>query len=81
MPQTPYLDALTRDGFVLIPNFLTPEEIKYYRAATTATIPRAHRGEWPHVRTTKKQFPPYESATEGIWGREFGAWCVLPKGM
>ncbi|RYO90357.1 hypothetical protein DL762_002687 [Monosporascus cannonballus] len=69
-PSTPrnHLDA---DGFVVIRNILTPEQVSSLRAAAERTTALARSGGWPHVRTVGKQFPPWdaaEAAEKGIWG-------------
>jgi hypothetical protein len=69
----PNLDALQRDGFVVIRNLLTPTEITHYRTIATAATTKTRTGGWPHFRTVPKQFPPWPTtpppASEGgIWG-------------
>lgn len=71
--STPHLDALQRDGFVVVRNLLTPTEIALYRDAATKVTTKTRAGSWPHFRTVPKQFPPWPStpppASEGgIWG-------------
>ncbi|KAJ5587101.1 uncharacterized protein N7459_002866 [Penicillium hispanicum] len=56
MSTTPHLDALQRDGFVVVRNLLTPSDIAHYRAIATTATTRARAGHWPHFRTG------------GIWG-------------
>ncbi|GKZ17942.1 hypothetical protein AbraIFM66951_007818 [Aspergillus brasiliensis] len=73
MTQTPYLDALQRDGFVRIPSLLTPSEIAHFRSIASAATTLTRTGKWPHFRTVPKQFPPWPKtappASEGgIWG-------------
>lgn len=73
MSTTPNLDALKRDGFVVIRNLLTPNEVSQYRTIATAATTRARSGGWPYFRTVPKQFPPWPTtpppASEGgIWG-------------
>lgn len=73
MSATPNLDALQRDGFVVVRNLLTPAEITHYRAIATEATTKTRTGSWPHFRTVPKQFPPWPStpppASEGgIWG-------------
>lgn len=70
---TPHLDALQRDGFVVVPNLLTPSEIAHYRTIATKATTKTRTGGWPHFRTVPKQFPPWPTtpppASEGgIWG-------------
>ncbi|KAJ5098189.1 hypothetical protein N7532_005190 [Penicillium argentinense] len=73
MSTTPNLDALKRDGFVVVRNLLTPDEITHYRTVATEATTKTRTGSWPHFRTVPKQFPPWPStpppASEGgIWG-------------
>lgn len=53
------LSSLERDGFVVIPSILSPEELSLLRNASSDTISLARSGKWPHVRTLPKQFPPW----------------------
>ncbi|RMZ91427.1 hypothetical protein DV736_g1328, partial [Chaetothyriales sp. CBS 134916] len=69
----PNLDALQRDGFVIVRNLLTPDEVKHYRSIATTVTTKTRTGGWPYFRTVPKQFPPWPStpppASEGgIWG-------------
>ncbi|EEP79317.1 conserved hypothetical protein [Uncinocarpus reesii 1704] len=69
----PYLTALRRDGFVLIPGLISPEQIATLRRAAAKATHLARHGQWPHIRTVPKQFPPFPTtpppASEGgIWG-------------
>lgn len=71
--STSYLDALQRDGFVVIPSLLTAEKVEHFRAIATEATTLARTGQWPHFRTVPKQFPPWPKtappASEGgIWG-------------
>lgn len=73
MSTTPNLDALQRDGFVVVRNLLTPQEISHYRTIATTATTQTRTGNWPHFRTVPKQFPPWPTtpppASEGgIWG-------------
>lgn len=70
---TPHLDALQRDGFVVVRNLLPPSDVAHYRAIATDATSKTRVGAWPHFRTVPKQFPPWPStpppASEGgIWG-------------
>lgn len=57
------------DGFVVIRDFLSSEEIVKYRAASEKLIEYAREGKWPHVRTRGKQFPPWpKNFSPDIWG-------------
>ncbi|KAJ9633003.1 hypothetical protein H2204_007393 [Knufia peltigerae] len=68
--STPYLDALRRDGFVKIPNLLSPQLLLGLKGASKYTTDRARRGQWPYVRTVPKQYPPWHEwqAGDNIWG-------------
>lgn len=68
-----YLEALQRDGYVVVRNLLTPTEVTEYRKAATTATTHTRTGNWPHFRTVPKQFPPWPTtappASEGgIWG-------------
>ncbi|KAJ5782593.1 hypothetical protein N7457_004367 [Penicillium paradoxum] len=70
---TPHLDALQRDGFVVVRNLLSPTEVEHYREIATKATTLTRTGGWPHFRTVPKQFPPWPTtvppASEGgIWG-------------
>ncbi|KAJ5497229.1 Phytanoyl-CoA dioxygenase [Penicillium fimorum] len=70
---TPNLDALKRDGFVVVRNLLTPAEVSHSRDIATTATTLTRTGSWPHFRTVPKQFPPWPTtvppASEGgIWG-------------
>ena len=74
--STTPLESLQRDGFVIIPSFLSPTDPKFetlYKAAKEATR-LARTGKWPYFRTVPKQFPPWPTTTPppasegGIWG-------------
>ncbi|KAG5418523.1 hypothetical protein I9W82_004051 [Candida metapsilosis] len=62
-------DEIEDQGFTVIRNFLTPEEIEKYTKASEAVVEYARAGKWPHVRTRGKQFPPWpENFSPDIWG-------------
>lgn len=70
---TPHLTSLKRDGYVLIPNLLSPAQLESLRNAASHITHLARNGKWPHIRTVPKQFPPWPNtpppASEGgIWG-------------
>ena len=70
---SPLLDALQRDGFVRIPSLLTHLQLSTLRTAAETATQLARKGEWPHIRTVPKQFPPWprEPPDEkdcSIWG-------------
>ncbi|OJD31614.1 phytanoyl-dioxygenase [Diplodia corticola] len=69
-PPSALRAALSRDGFVHIPSLLPASQISALRAAATSLTAAARRGDWPHIRTLPKQFPPWPSTpgADGIWG-------------
>jgi hypothetical protein len=85
MAKSNYLESLNRDGFVLISNVLTPEQLTTLRSASAETITLARSGNWPYVRTLPKQFPPWNiepganPAAGGIWGVQFLMHPSLPN--
>ncbi|KAF4595591.1 phytanoyl-CoA dioxygenase [Ophiocordyceps camponoti-floridani] len=63
------LAALDRDGFVVIPAIVGPDRLEALREASRRVETLARAGQWPHIRTVGKQFPPWEpTADKGIWG-------------
>jgi hypothetical protein len=70
MAQSKLRDQLHKDGFVVIPQILTADQLSTLRTAASRTTALAREGKWPHIRTVGKQFPPWPSApgAEGIWG-------------
>lgn len=70
---SPLLQTLHKQGFIIIPSFLSPSELTALRNATANLTSLARAGSWPHIRTVGKQFPPWPSAAPppeegGIWG-------------
>lgn len=62
-------DQIAKDGFTVVRGFLTPEEVDTYKAASKRVIQYARDGNWPHVRTRGKQFPPWpKNFSPDIWG-------------
>ncbi|KAI0142896.1 phytanoyl-dioxygenase family protein [Xylariaceae sp. FL1272] len=74
MPSSTLRDSLSKDGFVVIRQLLSSDELERLRAAAARTTSRARAGNWPDVRTVGKQFPPWakpapgQPPVEGIWG-------------
>ncbi|KAI9762768.1 MAG: hypothetical protein M4579_000120 [Chaenotheca gracillima] len=71
--ESPYLQALQRDGFVRIPSLLTAAQVASLREPALHATGVTRAGKWPHFRTVPKQFPPWPTtappASEGgIWG-------------
>ncbi|PGH18223.1 hypothetical protein AJ79_00561 [Helicocarpus griseus UAMH5409] len=71
--STPHLTSLQRDGYVVIPNLLSPSQLTTLRAVASHAADLARTGKWPHIRTVPKQFPPWPSTPPpaeegGIWG-------------
>jgi nicotinamide N-methyltransferase len=64
-----YLADLERDGFVVVKSIVSKEKLDALRAASTKATELARSGQWPHIRTVGKQFPPWgTSVADGIWG-------------
>lgn len=70
MAPSKLLDQLHKDGFVVVPQILSPAQLSALRSAASSTTSLARAGKWPHIRTVGKQFPPWPSTPgpEGIWG-------------
>ena len=70
--KTPYLDALQRDGYVVIPNLLDKHMLLGQKAACRWATDGARQGRWPFIRTVPKQYPPWPKWEKGeshnIWG-------------
>ena len=67
--RSPLIETLDSNGYVILSAFLTGSELRRLRLATSRTILLARSGQWPHLRTLPKQFPPWSSTTtNGIWG-------------
>ena len=56
------------DGYVVVPS-LIPDDVypKLCDAADTVTS-RARDGTWDQVRVVGKQFPPWDTAADDLWG-------------
>lgn len=64
-----YHDEIEQNGFTVVRNFLLPQEIEKYTKASEALVQYARDGNWPHVRTRGKQFPPWpKNFSPDIWG-------------
>ncbi|PTB56040.1 hypothetical protein M431DRAFT_114615 [Trichoderma harzianum CBS 226.95] len=66
-----HLANLQRDGFVVIKSIVSPSKLEALRTASLKAEQLARSGQWPHVRTVGKQFPPWnheEAMEKGIWG-------------
>jgi Phytanoyl-CoA dioxygenase (PhyH) len=71
--ETPLLDCLRRDGFVVVSSLLKPAQLSSLRAASGQVVELSRNGKWPHIRTVPKQFPPWPRETPSledgsIWG-------------
>ncbi|KAK7001270.1 hypothetical protein R3P38DRAFT_3047917 [Favolaschia claudopus] len=65
-------------GFVVIPNLITPENFQSLERACADVVSRTREGSWPYRRTVGKQFPPYDSKDPDSWGL-FSQWyCSTP---
>ncbi|KAL9060775.1 MAG: hypothetical protein Q9162_000479 [Coniocarpon cinnabarinum] len=71
-PSLPSLrHDLSEKGFCVIPQFYSPQQLSRLRAAAHAAAQRARTGNWNHVRTLPRQFPPWnadDAKEQGIWG-------------
>ncbi|OKL57523.1 hypothetical protein UA08_06917 [Talaromyces atroroseus] len=68
-----YLEALQRDGFVVVRSLLSPSEVATLRDAATEITLMTRNAKWPYLRSVPKQFPPWPntpppSSEGGIWG-------------
>lgn len=74
MSLTPHLDALQRDGFVVVRSLLGKYMLLAQKAASKYTTDGARQGRWPYIRTVGKQYPPWpkwewgSSEQHNIWG-------------
>lgn len=73
MSETPFLDALERDGYVVVPDLLGKYMLLAQKAASKYVTDKAREGKWPYIRTVGKQYPPWpkwEKKEEhyNIWG-------------
>jgi hypothetical protein len=68
--ETPLLDALRRDGYVVVPSILDKYMLLGLKGACKYTTDAARQGKWPSVRTVPKQYPPWQPFEKGdnIWG-------------
>lgn len=63
------LDQLQKDGFVVVRSAIGGHQLEALREAARQATAMARGGQWPHIRTVGKQFPPWDSTPEkGIWG-------------
>lgn len=66
-----HLSKLEHDGFVVVKRVVDNDTLETLRKSSARAADIARKGEWPHVRTVGKQFPPWDSSaavTDGIWG-------------
>lgn len=69
----PHLEALQRDGFVVVRSILPPDQVAVLREAAAKVTSMTRSGQWPYLRSVPKQFPPWPntpppSSEGGIWG-------------
>lgn len=63
------LDALRKDGFIVVKNIVSNEKLLELREASLKIEKLARSGNWPHIRTVGDPFPPWTFSPEkGIWG-------------
>ncbi|KAL8719489.1 MAG: hypothetical protein Q9225_003516 [Loekoesia sp. 1 TL-2023] len=66
---TDHKSTLASQGYVILPSSLSPTELSSLRSACHTARSLAESGQWPHLRTLPKQFPPWSSdPSNGIWG-------------
>ncbi|ORZ14196.1 hypothetical protein BCR42DRAFT_354668 [Absidia repens] len=65
--NVPIDEALQKDGYVIVDNLITEEQLPKLKDACERVINKARNGEWKHRRLVGTQFPPW---TEGddVWG-------------
>lgn len=69
MPTVQTEGTIENEGYLIVRNFLTPEEITKYLAASEEVVEYAREGKWSQVRTRGKQFPPWPANfSPDIWG-------------
>lgn len=62
-------DDFDREGYVIVPSDLSSAQLEDLRKASKNVAALARAGQWPHVRTLPRQFPPWPSdPSRGIWG-------------
>lgn len=67
--STGRLADLERDGFVVIRGIVAGQKLEELREASLRVEKLGRSGQWPHIRTVGKQFPPWTFSPEkGIWG-------------
>ncbi|KAK4162861.1 phytanoyl dioxygenase [Cladorrhinum sp. PSN259] len=77
------LSHLQTHGYVIIPSILSPIELEPLISTTRNLITIARQGNWLHVRTVGKQFPPWDASLatkNGIWGVQHLLHPHLPVG-
>ncbi|KAG8967025.1 hypothetical protein FRC03_010872 [Tulasnella sp. 419] len=57
-----------RQGYVVVPNLVSPGLHQSLQAACTRVIKKTRDGIWTRRRTVGKQFPPYDSDNPDSWG-------------
>ena len=63
------LDALRKDGFIVVKSIVSNEKLLELREASLKIEKLARSGNWPHIRTVGDPFPPWTFSPEkGIWG-------------
>ncbi|KJX97052.1 phytanoyl-CoA dioxygenase family protein [Zymoseptoria brevis] len=71
MPPTTFnlKEDFDREGYVIVPSGLTSAQLEELRNASKNVAALARAGQWPHIRTLPRQFPPWPSdPSHGIWG-------------
>lgn len=67
--QSPHLEALKKDGFIVVKNIVSKEKLQELQEASDKVEKLGRAGKWPHIRTVGDPFPPWKFSPEnGIWG-------------
>ncbi|KAF8915054.1 hypothetical protein CPB85DRAFT_1375230 [Mucidula mucida] len=68
MPPPSLKAHFDEQGFVIVPDLISPDDLAVLRAACDDVVARTRRGEWTLRRTVGKQFPPYGDGDPDSWG-------------
>ncbi|KAI3611441.1 phytanoyl-dioxygenase family protein [Moniliophthora roreri] len=68
MPTSSIKQTYDTQGYVIVPNLISPSDFAELQAACDNVVNRTREGNWPHRRVVGKQFPPYDSENPDSWG-------------
>lgn len=66
--ESPLKVTYDDQGYVLVPDLISPDLHPTLRAACDRVIAKTRAGAWPHRRTVGKQFPPFDDTNPDSWG-------------